>query len=173
MQRQIHARINILAYSYIDIYEFTSIACVRSLCACLCVCGRDCLLLANVCSCLCFSIFVVVVARTCPELVFCDLNKIVLNKFECHMHTHNLKHTHTHTHTRRHVPLSALINRQQFLCSFIFPCLSAALNTQHCALCFVINQSASIARKPSGTEKKKTTQFVCGYEIGQIMFGFY
>lgn len=41
---------------------------------------------------------VVAVAGTCPELVFCDLNKIVLNKFECYMHAHNLPHTRTLTH---------------------------------------------------------------------------
>lgn len=43
----------------------------------------------------------VVVTGTCPELVFCDLNKIVLNKFECYMHAHNLPHTRT-AYTRIH-----------------------------------------------------------------------
>lgn len=45
---------------------------------------------------------VVAVAGTCPELVFCDLNKIVLNKFECYMHAHNLPHTRTSTLTHPH-----------------------------------------------------------------------
>lgn len=45
---------------------------------------------------------VVAVAGTCPELVFCDLNKIVLNKFECYMHAHNLPHTRTRTLTHPH-----------------------------------------------------------------------
>lgn len=45
---------------------------------------------------------VVAVAGTCPELVFCDLNKIVLNKFECYMHAHNLPHTRTRTRTLTH-----------------------------------------------------------------------
>lgn len=58
---------------------------------------------------------VVAVAGTCPELVFCDLNKIVLNKFECYMHAHNLSHTraptHTHacSHTRTHIRIGCML----------------------------------------------------------------